>query len=70
MKDLETKYKQFEELEERYWQEFNSFQLQLTSNQVCLLQVMDIILVKIAMHRPSVVIHQNVLKPYMKCIDN
>ncbi|RLM93785.1 beclin-1-like protein [Panicum miliaceum] len=34
MKDLETKYKQFEESEERYWQEFNSFQLQLTSNQV------------------------------------
>ncbi|KAL6840431.1 hypothetical protein ACP4OV_030241 [Aristida adscensionis] len=33
MKDLEIKSKQFEELEERYWQEFNSFQFQLTSHQ-------------------------------------
>jgi beclin 1 len=34
MKDLEIKSKQFEELEERYWHEFNSFQFQLTSHQV------------------------------------
>ncbi|XP_062207935.1 beclin-1-like protein isoform X2 [Phragmites australis] len=33
MKDLEIKSKQFEELEERYWHEFNSFQFQLTSHQ-------------------------------------
>ncbi|OEL35828.1 Beclin-1-like protein [Dichanthelium oligosanthes] len=33
MKALETKSKRFEELEERYWQEFNSFQFQLTSHQ-------------------------------------
>ncbi|CAL4974713.1 unnamed protein product [Urochloa decumbens] len=33
MKNLELKSKQFEELEERYWQEFNSFQFQLTSHQ-------------------------------------
>ncbi|KAF8762426.1 hypothetical protein HU200_009386 [Digitaria exilis] len=33
MKDLEIKSKQFVELEERYWHEFNSFQFQLTSHQ-------------------------------------
>ncbi|KAJ1286887.1 hypothetical protein BS78_03G386700 [Paspalum vaginatum] len=33
MKDLEIKSKQFEELEERYWHEFNSFQFQLASHQ-------------------------------------
>ncbi|CAO2171022.1 unnamed protein product [Urochloa humidicola] len=33
MKNLETQSKQFEELEERYWQEFNSFQFQLTYHQ-------------------------------------
>ncbi|TKW16060.1 hypothetical protein SEVIR_5G275000v4 [Setaria viridis] len=33
MKNLETKSKQFEELEERYWQEFNSVQFLLTSHQ-------------------------------------
>ncbi|KAK8454378.1 hypothetical protein SEVIR_5G440200v4 [Setaria viridis] len=33
MKDLEIKSKQFEELEERYWHEFNSFQFQLKSHQ-------------------------------------
>ncbi|CAO2183248.1 unnamed protein product [Urochloa humidicola] len=33
MKNLETKSKQFEELEERYWQEFNSFQFELTYHQ-------------------------------------
>ncbi|BAH92083.1 Os03g0258500 [Oryza sativa Japonica Group] len=33
MKDLEIKSKEFEELEERYWHEFNSFQFQLTSHQ-------------------------------------
>ncbi|ONM34987.1 Beclin 1 protein [Zea mays] len=33
MENLEIKSKQFEELEERYWHEFNSFQFQLTSHQ-------------------------------------
>uniref|UniRef100_A0A0D9V467 Beclin 1 protein n=1 Tax=Leersia perrieri TaxID=77586 RepID=A0A0D9V467_9ORYZ len=33
MKNLELKAKEFEELEERYWHEFNSFQFQLTSHQ-------------------------------------
>ncbi|KAF8696028.1 hypothetical protein HU200_036913 [Digitaria exilis] len=33
MKDLETKSKQIDELEERYWKEFNSFEFQLTSHQ-------------------------------------
>ncbi|KAL6614728.1 hypothetical protein ACP70R_036998 [Stipagrostis hirtigluma subsp. patula] len=33
MTDLETKFRQSEGLEERYWQEFNSFQFQLTSHQ-------------------------------------
>ncbi|XP_040379563.1 beclin-1-like protein isoform X2 [Oryza brachyantha] len=33
MKNLEIKSKEFEELEERYWHEFNSFQFQLTSHQ-------------------------------------
>ncbi|KAL6845279.1 hypothetical protein ACP4OV_024774 [Aristida adscensionis] len=33
MKDLKTNSGQFEGLEEQYWQEFNSFQFQLTSQQ-------------------------------------
>ncbi|TVU35510.1 hypothetical protein EJB05_17406, partial [Eragrostis curvula] len=32
-KGLETEYKEFEQLKERYWQEFNTFQFQLTSHQ-------------------------------------
>ncbi|GJN18067.1 hypothetical protein PR202_gb05186 [Eleusine coracana subsp. coracana] len=33
MKSLETEYIEFEQLKERYWQEFNSSQFQLTSQQ-------------------------------------
>ncbi|KAJ4731915.1 Beclin-1-like protein [Rhynchospora pubera] len=43
MKDLETKSKQFDELEERYWHDFNNFQFQLTSHQ----EERDAILAKI-----------------------
>ncbi|OAY69149.1 Beclin-1-like protein [Ananas comosus] len=43
MKDLETKSKLFNELEERYWHEFNNFQFQLISHQ----EERDAILAKI-----------------------
>ncbi|KAL7230928.1 hypothetical protein ACSBR2_009245 [Camellia fascicularis] len=35
LKELELKSSCFNELEERYWQEFNNFQFQLISHQVC-----------------------------------
>ncbi|KAJ3670909.1 hypothetical protein LUZ60_008335 [Juncus effusus] len=43
MKDLERKSKLFDELEERYWHDFNNFQFQLTSHQ----EERDAILAKI-----------------------
>ncbi|KAK9145438.1 hypothetical protein Sjap_005341 [Stephania japonica] len=43
LKDLEVKSQRFNELEERYWHEFNNFQFQLTSHQ----EERDAILAKI-----------------------
>ncbi|KAI3408352.1 uncharacterized protein J3R85_020308, partial [Psidium guajava] len=43
LKELETKSSRFQELEERYWHEFNNFQFQLTSHQ----EERDAILAKI-----------------------
>ncbi|KAF9594132.1 hypothetical protein IFM89_028386 [Coptis chinensis] len=43
LKELDLKSKSFDELEERYWHEFNSFQFQLTSHQ----EERDAILAKI-----------------------
>ncbi|XP_050203314.1 beclin-1-like protein isoform X2 [Mercurialis annua] len=43
LKELELKSIRFEELEERYWQEFNNFQFQMTSHQ----EERDAILAKI-----------------------
>uniref|UniRef100_A0ACD5VPP5 Uncharacterized protein n=1 Tax=Avena sativa TaxID=4498 RepID=A0ACD5VPP5_AVESA len=54
MKDLETKSKKFEELEERYWHEFNSFQFQLTSHQ----EERDAVLAKIEVSQ----VHLELLK--------
>jgi beclin 1 len=54
MKKLETKSKEFEELEERYWHEFNSFQFQLTSHQ----EERDAVLAKIEVSQ----VHLELLK--------
>ncbi|KAL5229239.1 hypothetical protein ABZP36_017504 [Zizania latifolia] len=54
MKDLDIKSKQFEELEERYWHEFNSFQFQLTSHQ----EERDAVLAKIEVSQ----VHVELLK--------
>ncbi|KAL5217397.1 hypothetical protein ABZP36_018081 [Zizania latifolia] len=54
MKDLEIKSKQFEELEERYCHELNSFQFQLTSHQ----EERDAVLAKIEVSQ----VHLELLK--------
>ncbi|KAF0916870.1 hypothetical protein E2562_014609 [Oryza meyeriana var. granulata] len=54
MKDLDIKSKEFEELEERYWHEFNSFQFQLTSHQ----EERDAVLAKIEVSQ----VHLELLK--------
>ncbi|XP_066312322.1 beclin-1-like protein isoform X3 [Miscanthus floridulus] len=59
MKDLETKSKQFKELKEQYWQEFNSFWFQRTSHQ----EEQDAILAKIEVSQAHLELlkHTNVL---------
>ncbi|XP_008656921.1 beclin-1-like protein isoform X5 [Zea mays] len=67
MKDLEIKSKQFEELEERYWHEFNSFQFQLTSHQ----EERDAVFAKIGVSQVHLEMlkHTNVLNDafYISC---
>ncbi|CAA2960871.1 beclin-1 [Olea europaea subsp. europaea] len=59
LKELELKSSRFKELEERYWQEFNSFQFQLTSHQ----DETDAILAKIEVSQAHLELlkHTNVL---------
>ncbi|XP_068666050.1 beclin-1-like protein [Aristolochia californica] len=59
LKELELKSKQFNELEERYWHEFNNFQFQLASHQ----EERDAILAKIEVSQAHLELlkHTNVM---------